>query len=85
MCNSIRISNHRGKSYLKYRYNIGTDVQIMKKVHDGYDRYYYPACCTEELVDQIVLDRCEKLKTYGFRYYDMMQQNKSSNSSSYNR
>ena len=27
VCNSIRIGGHRGKSKLKYRYNIGTNIK----------------------------------------------------------
>ena len=31
VCNSIRISDHNGKKYLKYRYNIGEGIKNTKK------------------------------------------------------
>ena len=43
MCNSIRISDHRGKKHLAYRYNIGP--WIKKRWHDNdgrCPRHYYP-------------------------------------------
>lgn len=35
VCNSIRISDHTGKGYLKYRYNIGSDIR-KKTENTGY-------------------------------------------------
>ena len=41
VCNSIRISDHPGKKYLKYRYNIGPYVKEFQEVKDKFPRIYY--------------------------------------------
>lgn len=77
VANSIRISDHKGKPYLKYRYNIGTDIKEMELVMDKFPRRYYPVSEGETMVDQIVKDRNEKLEKYGkSRYTEFMRKNK---------
>ena len=75
VCNSIRISDHKGKKYLKYRYNIilnGTVQSIM----DKYQRYYYNQDSIKGMIKRIVSDRNEKIEKYGQeRYNAFMQKN----------
>ncbi len=77
---SIRISNHRGKSYLKYRYNIGKHISDRIHCVDKFDRYYFPAKEMDELVRKIVTDRDEKIKKFGIiRYGKFMSKNRLEN------
>ena len=77
VCNSIRISGHKGKGYLKYRYNIGTDITKMCVRKDTYPRYYYPISECEAMVRQILQDREAKQQQYGKdRYCYFMRKNK---------
>lgn len=69
VCNSIRISDHKGKGYLKYRYNIGSDIQKTQKKQDTFPRYYYPLSESNALMEQILRDRAEKQKKYGKTKY----------------
>lgn len=62
VCNSIRISDHTGKGYLKYRYNIGIDIRKKQKTQDTFPRYYYPISESNALIEQILRDRAEKQK-----------------------
>lgn len=77
VCNSIRISDHEGKGYLKYRYNIGTHIKKRCTKQDKYPRNYYPVSEVEQMVKDIIADRDEKLKKYGKeRYMHYMRENK---------
>lgn len=69
VCNSIRISDHKGKKHLKYRYNIGTDINNKHTTDDGYQRYFYPADRYEDLLKDIIDDRNWKIKKYGNEGY----------------
>lgn len=81
VCNSVRISDHPGKKYLKYRYNIGTYVEKYQKTYDGYKRYYYRADKAKNLVKKILDDRKEKIDRYGKdRYESYMRKNIRDNS-----
>lgn len=68
---SLRISNHRAKSHLKYRYNIGSDIKRYKYDRKS-KRFFYPL--TNEGIDrcikQILNDRKDKLNRYGKDTYD---------------
>ena len=76
VCNSIRISNHEGKKYLRYRYNIGSHIPKYRMAHDRYERYYYPACQVTVLIRKIEEDRKQKIKRYGpQKYKHMMEKN----------
>lgn len=71
--NSIRISDHRGKTYLHYRYIIGTNISKYKIDKSGkYPRYYYPCNLINKLMKAILEDRDQKIKKYGiwkYRYW----------------
>ena len=69
VCNSIRISGHPGKEYLKYRYNIGPSIQKRRNEMDGFPRYYYPDRDWQALLDRIELDRARKIGRYGVAKY----------------
>lgn len=64
VCNSIRISDHTGKGYLKYRFDIGIDIRKKQKTQDTFPRYYYPISESNALIEQILRDRAEKQKKY---------------------
>lgn len=76
VCNSIRIGGHRGKSKLKYRYNIGTNIKKVEQVHDQFTQFYYPASEEDRLIQRILFDRKVKREQYGSRYAAFMAQNK---------
>lgn len=79
--NSIRISNHTGKQYLKYRYNIGSNIKKFQNKIDKYPRFYYPEKQVDRMLDKIISDRDEKIRKYGnLRYHFYMEENKTKNS-----
>ncbi|WP_169911346.1 hypothetical protein [Evansella clarkii] len=71
---SVRISDHKGKKHLNYRYNIQTDIQTYR-----YDRqtkrFFYPADDIQGLLRQILKDREDKKIRYGNNYNVFMMQN----------
>lgn len=80
VCNSIRISDHPGKKYLKYRYNIGPFVTEFRKDKDKFDRYYYRADRAKKLISRILDDRKAKIDRYGLESYKgFMSENSVSN------
>lgn len=80
VCNSIRISDHPGKKYLKYRYNIGSFVKEYREEKDNYDRYYYRIDKAENMIKRIIKDRDFKKSRYGERgYRALMQKSKREN------
>ena len=80
VCNSIRISDHPGKKYLKYRYNIGSFVKEYRKEKDKFDRFYYRADKSKNMIKKIIEDREAKKSRYGEdAYIRLMQKSKSEN------
>lgn len=65
VCNSIRISDHPGKKYLKYRYNIGPFVKEFREEMDKYLRLYYRADKSARMIKRIVWAREVKKSRYG--------------------
>lgn len=77
VCNSIRISDHPGKKYLKYRYNIGSFVKEYREEKDRYNRYYYRIDKAENMIRRIIKDRDFKKSRYGESGYKaFMEKNK---------
>lgn len=75
--NSIRISDHRGKEKLNYRYNIGIDQCAYRKEEGRFVRYYFPVSQLEKLVALIEDERIQKIRKYGTKaYFRYMEQNK---------
>ena len=80
VCNSIRISDHKGKAYLKYRYNIGKYVEEYVHTVDKFDRYYYSPAEIESLIAKIQDDRDKKIMRYGIdRYGKLMSKSRAEN------
>lgn len=80
VCNSIRISDHPGKKYLKYRYNIGSFLKEYREEKDRYNRYYYRIDKAENMIRKIIKDRDFKKSRYGESgYKKLMQKSKSKN------
>lgn len=77
VCNSIRISDHNGKEHLSYRYNIGKDIKNCYTREKEYKRFYYPFRMQDEMIQQILCDRQEKIDRYGTgKYIEYMGKNK---------
>lgn len=76
IANSLRISDHEGKQYLKYRYNILTTQKAKQiKTHHGFERIFYspemvPALCRDVL-------SAKKKKQSLYYDYDALVQKKS--------
>jgi len=78
--NSIRISDHKGKEHLSYRYNIQPGVKIPKWYKDdkGYWRY---SCSTSKrdvnkLIDMIIENKFFKVVGYKGNYNKVMEEYK---------
>lgn len=81
VCNSIRISDHKGKVYLKYRYNLIRGMEKSYGVVDKYPRYFYAEEDVLFMIDKIVFDRNTKVQKYGYTWYArFMEENKSKHS-----
>ena len=73
MCNSIRISDHRGKKHLAYRYNLGPWIKKRWHDHDGRcPRHYYPIDEADVLVANVLRDRERRKKRYGEAKYEAL-------------
>ncbi len=76
--NSIRISDHRGKAYLDYRFNLLTSVtEKSREVSErGFVKDFYPITDLDDLMKDIVEHRKERLDKYGtIRYQKYMDKN----------
>lgn len=67
VCHSIRVSDHRGKKHLKFRYNIGTFVKKFRSVNDMYRRYYFTVDEVDRLVKFVKYDRVRAIDVMGGR------------------
>lgn len=77
VCNSIRISDHKGKKHLKYRYNLIQGLDQSYKDMDKFIRYYYADKDLFYMIDRIISDRDSKLAKYGYKnYVKYMEENK---------
>jgi|SRR5690625_454485 len=71
---TIRISDHRGKKHLKYRYNLQSNLTKKKFANKGSRLYYHP----DEvyiMIRRILKDRAELMKRYGNKYQYFMDKN----------
>ncbi|KRG16875.1 hypothetical protein ACA29_03085 [Lederbergia galactosidilytica] len=57
--NSIRISDHKGKKHLSYRYNVLTSCPypVSSKDYKGFVRFYVPISEWDMLIRKILFDR----------------------------
>lgn len=67
VCHTIRVSDHRGKGHLKFRYNIGTFVKKFRSVHDMHRRYYFTVDEVDRLVRFVKCDRARAIDVLGGR------------------
>lgn len=77
---SIRISNHKGKKHLKYRYNVFLEgkTQYDPIAH----RYYYSKDDVNMMLSNILTERHQKISKYGVtNYKEFMLNNKQAHSS----
>ncbi len=76
VANSLRISDHPGKRYLKYRYNIITTQKSKKSKRDcGYERIFYGPEMVNAVCRDILAAKEEKEKRYR-DYYGLVEQKK---------
>lgn len=75
--NSIRISDHKGKQHLSYKYNIESGVKVAKWYKDkrGFWRYNCPTTPTaiDELITIILSDKLKKKMLYKSRYDELVE------------
>jgi len=84
VCNSIRISDHEGKGYLSYRYNIRTDISkyFVKYDRKGLVKLFYPLDKVDGLIHDINIAKASKLMQYGGKKYGKyMEEARESNKS----
>lgn len=75
VANSLRISDHPGKRYLKYRYNILTSQKRKEVKKDrGFDRIYY----SPDMVNAVCRDilHAKEEKRHRYKNYDAVVQSK---------
>lgn len=74
---TIRISDHRGKKHLKYKYNLIKDEKRRKQVDRGVTRYYFPMRDIELLAEKIMYDKSQILTKWGdSAYNNFMKKNR---------
>lgn len=70
LCNTIRISDHRGKALLAYRFNLRKDVKSRytdkSKPHV---QYMYPFSDKRKVIDEILYIRKKKIAKNGVGWY----------------
>lgn len=78
--NSIRISDHKGKQYLSYKYNIESGIKVAKWYKDdkGFWRYNCPNTQKEidNLLTIIFTDKLKKKVKYKNRYNEIIERYK---------
>lgn len=67
VCHTIRVSDHKGKEHLKFRYNIGTFVKKFRSVNDMHRRYYFTVDEVDRLVKFVKYDRVRAIDVLGGR------------------
>lgn len=74
VAHSVRISDHKSQSGMKYRYNITKGVTY-KKIYRvdakqaGW-RFFAPFSCLDEMIDIIVKEKKSKIRFWGKQKYD---------------
>ncbi|MCL2856167.1 MAG: hypothetical protein FWE19_00385 [Oscillospiraceae bacterium] len=63
---SIRISDHKGKRHLNYRFNLMANEQgkMVRKEKGKFDRFYYQSGATRKLVEDVLALRKERMARY---------------------
>lgn len=73
---SLRISDHRGKRHLKYKYNLTLGSARAVKLDGGFTRVYAPFQDIEMLWQRILDDRAKMIERYGTMYEQFMKKNR---------
>lgn len=73
---TIRISDHRGKKHLRYKYNLIKGCYRHKRNDKGIDRYFFPMSDIEILIEKLVYDRQVLKDKYGENYGKYMRMNR---------
>ncbi len=80
VCCGIRISDHNGKKKYKYKFNLIKQYQGPKQVIDkGYLRNFYNYNDTKELIEDVQIEKENKITKYGLcNYQEYMNANSKS-------
>lgn len=68
VCNTIRISDHKSKDYLCYRYNVIIDGSV-DIIEEKFIRYFFNQDTINNLLNTVLFDRMAKLNKYGLNAY----------------
>jgi len=60
LCNSIRISDHKGKEHLSYMYNLRSDINHDYVTRNGYTRYFVSFKHHKRIVNLALQNRWKK-------------------------
>lgn len=75
---SIRISDHKSKKHLHYRYNLQSNIR--QSFYDRTNkRFFYTNKDVDVMLKQILSDRHDKMTRYKHKYMEYMNQNLKSN------
>ncbi|MFD1363146.1 hypothetical protein [Lentibacillus salinarum] len=76
VCNSIRISDHKGKKHLSYRYNVLSccPERIAAKDKWGNIKYYFPLKDSGTMIGAAICDRQKKIAFFGATGYKTVMQ-----------
>lgn len=71
VCNSLRISDHKGKKHLSYRYNMQPNITHAHttRTKQNWERHFFPLEDSERAAYKILDDREAKIKQYGLGLY----------------
>lgn len=69
VCNSLRLSDHEGKPYYSYKFNIGTHIERIRRVEEEYTRFYYPEHETERFFRDVIELKESIIQSYGYNAY----------------
>lgn len=63
---SIRLSDHQGYDYLKYRYNYMAQVPgaEVRQITDGHERFYYQSGAIDRLIEDVLALREQRMAIY---------------------
>lgn len=79
VASSIRISDHKGKRYLHYTFNVETWREECTVDLDKYGniRYYYPSTkeALDKLINEAISRRDKRKERYGEKYQEYMKEN----------
>lgn len=77
VCCGIRISDHNGKKKYRYKFNLIKQYKGPKQINDkGYVRLFYNYNNTKELIDDVQIEKKNKINKYGlYNYQEFMERN----------